>query len=392
MRARLLTSVVILSGGLMLAGTPGFAQDALSKPAGLWLATDFPDITEHIGDNATLGITLSNVNRPLATVAFSLDGLPTGWNWELSGDGKPVSAAMVTPDQSQHLNLKLTPPKNAKPGTYSFAVQGKTGDGQMLNLPLSLTLATQDPAKVTLQPDLPALRGTPQSSFDFNVAIKNDSPAAATFNLIAAAPPGFVATFKEQYGSQELTSIPLKAGESKTLKVSVSPPKTVAAGQYAVEVDASSAKAKGETQLGLGITGQPRIGLSRPDGRLSGQAVAGKETTVNFTLNNSGTAPAKDVAVSANAPTGWKVEFEPKSLESLAPNDQQQVVMHVTPSNKAIAGDYMVNVSANGAGASDNTDFRVTVTTSTMWGAAGLGVIGAAVVVLGFAVTRYGRR
>lgn len=392
MRAHLLTSAFILAGGLMLAGAPAVAQDAPPKPPGLWLATDFPDLTEHIGDDATLGITLSNVSRPAATVAFFVDGLPKGWNWELSGDSKPVSAAMVTPDQNQHLNLKLTPPKDAKPGTYSFSVQGKTADGQTLTLPISITLAAQDPAKVTLQPDLPALRGTPQSSFDFNVAIKNDSPDPATFNLVAAAPPGFVATFKEQYGTQELTSIPLKAGESKTLKISVAPPKTIAAGQYGVQVAASSAKAKGQTQLALDITGQPRIGLSGPDGRLSGQAVAGKETTVNFTLNNSGSAPAKDVALSASAPSGWKVAFDPKSLGSLAPNVQQQVVMHMTPGSKAIAGDYMVNVSANGGGASDSADYRVTVTTSTLWGAAGLGVIAAAVMVLGFAVTRYGRR
>jgi uncharacterized membrane protein len=392
MRTQLLTSVVVIAGALALAGAPAFAQDAPPKPAGLWLATDFPDLTEHIGDDATLGITLSNVSRPLATVAFSVDGLPKGWNWELSGDGKPVSAAMVTPDQNQHLNLKLSPPKDAKPGTYSFSVQGKTTDGQMLALPISVTLASQNPAKVTLQPDLPALRGTPQSSFDFNVAIKNDSPDPATFNLLAAAPPGFVATFKEQYGTQELTSIPLKAGESKTLKVSVAPPKIIAAGQYAVQLGASSAKAKGQTQLALDITGQPRIALSGPDGRLSGQAVAGKETTVNFTLNNSGSAPAENVAFKASAPNGWKVEFDPKSLDTLAPNDQQQVAMRMTPGSKAIAGDYMVNVSANGGGASDSSDYRVTVTTSTIWGAAGLGVIAAAVMVLGFAVTRYGRR
>ncbi len=64
----------------------------------------------------------------------------------------------------------------------------------------------------------------------------------------------------------------------------------------------------------------------------------------------------------------------------------------MTPSDKAIAGDYVVSVRANGDGASDSASFRVTVLTSTMWGIAGLGIIGAAVVVLAFAVTRYGRR
>ena len=381
----------------MLAAAPAFAEepsarDPQAKPAGLWLATDFPSLTEHIGDVTALPVTLSNVGKPLTTVSFSVDGLPKGWSWQLTGDGKPVTAAMVSPDQNQRLSLKLTMPKDVKPGDYDFTVKGKTAEGQALDLPIAMTLAAQAPARTTLQPDLPALRGTASSSFDFNVTLKNDSPDDATYNLVAAAPPGFVATFKEQYGTQELTSIPVKAGASKTLKVSVSPPKTIAAGQYVVDVEASSARTKSRTQLGLDITGQPRIALSGPDGRLSGQAEAGKEEDFTFTLNNSGTAPAKNVSLSASAPSGWKTEFEPKAFDAIAPNGQQQVVVHMTPSDKAIAGDYMVNVSASGDGASDNADFRVTVTTSTLWGAAGIGIIGAAVVVLGFAVTRYGRR
>ncbi|MCA9906964.1 MAG: hypothetical protein KC547_24080, partial [Anaerolineae bacterium] len=68
------------------------------------------------------------------------------------------------------------------------------------------------------------------------------------------------------------------------------------------------------------------------------------------------------------------------------------VAATMTPSDKAIAGDYVVTVRANGDGASDNAAFRITVLTSTLWGVAGLGVIGAAVIVLAVAVTRYGRR
>ena len=66
--------------------------------------------------------------------------------------------------------------------------------------------------------------------------------------------------------------------------------------------------------------------------------------------------------------------------------------VEITPSEKAIAGDYMVTVRANGDGASDSAEFRVTVKTSTVWGVAGLGIISASVLVLALAVTRYGRR
>ncbi|MDG4897698.1 NEW3 domain-containing protein [Mesorhizobium sp. WSM4976] len=78
--------------------------------------------------------------------------------------------------------------------------------------------------------------------------------------------------------------------------------------------------------------------------------------------------------------------------EEIAPGGTSDVGVSMTPSTQAIAGDYMVAVRANGEGASDSANFRVTVRTSTLWGVTGLGVIGASALMLAFAVTRYGRR
>ena len=389
----ILASCLIASG--LTFGAAAYAQDtttAANQPlTGLWLTTGYPQLAVHTGDNIQLNLTLQNMHLPPARVDFSINGLPSGWTYEFDGGGKAVTAAIVEPDSSQNVTLKLTPPKDAKAGNYDFTIDGKT-TGQSLTLPIALTLTAAKPVKVTVTPQLPALRGSPTSAFNFNVDIKNDAPSAQTFNLLAKAPPGFDTTFKEQYGTQELTSIPLKAGASKTLKVSVKPPQSVQAGKYTVDVAAANPTTSAQTQLLLDITGQARISLSGPEGRLSGNATAGKERTFKFTVRNNGSAPAKNVAMSASPPQGWKVTFNPQKVASIAPKDKVPVEVSMTPSSKAIAGDYMVSVDANGAGTSDNANFRVTVLTSTMWGIAGLGIIGAAVVVLAFAVTRYGRR
>lgn len=390
-RLRHLTTATALAGALMLCTGSAFAQEA-QKPQGLWLTTDFPAVTESIGEDAALTLSLKNSNEPPQRVSFSLKGLPDGWTWEIDGGGKPVTEAMVLPDDSQTLRLKVKPPKDVKAGTYDFSVIGDLASGQPLTLPVKMTFSAQKPAKLEIDAKLPALRGTPRSSFDYDLTLKNDSPADTTLNLLAQAPDGFTTTFKEQYGSQEIASLPLKAGESKTVKLSVKPPANVAAGQYPVKVGASNADIHAATGLVMDITGEPKVALSAAEGRLSGRAEAGKETTFNYTLTNDGSAPATDVKLSASAPSGWKVEMDPKKVDALAPGASQDVAVRMTPTSKAIAGDYMVTLTANGSGASDNSDFRVTVTTSTVWGVAGLGIIGAAVVVLGFAVTRYGRR
>ncbi len=96
--------------------------------------------------------------------------------------------------------------------------------------------------------------------------------------------------------------------------------------------------------------------------------------------------------LSTTPPNEWKVTFNPETIPEIKPGDKLEVAVNMTPSDKAIAGDYMVNVRANGEGASDTAAFRVTVTTSTVWGIAGLGIIGASLAVFAGAVTRYGRR
>ncbi|OQM74507.1 hypothetical protein BFN67_21795 [Pseudaminobacter manganicus] len=378
------------------APLPAFAQSAENtaetQPSGLWLTTSYPEFSAQIGKDVSVNLELSNHGLPPQRVEFSVDGLPSGWKWEMDGGGKPVNAAIAAYNDSASLTLKLTPPKGAsedKP--INFTVTAK-GQGQALALPMKLAFTKIEPAKLTLEPKLPALRGTAKSAFDYKVDIKNEGQQDTTVNLLSKAPDGFQVTFKEEYGSQELTSLPLKAGESKTMTVSVQPPDTAKAGQYPVMVAASAGDINAETNLLLDITGRPEIALTGPQSRLSGDATAGQERTFTFTLANSGSAPARDVALSASPPSGWKVTFDPEKIDVIQPGDTANVGVSMTPSDKAIAGDYMVSVRANGDGASDSANFRVTVKTSTLWGVSGLGVIGIAALIFAFAVTRYGRR
>jgi uncharacterized membrane protein len=109
-------------------------------------------------------------------------------------------------------------------------------------------------------------------------------------------------------------------------------------------------------------------------------------------ITNTGTAPADDVELSGSAPSGWKITFDPKSVEHIAPNENKEVQALITPTEKAIAGDYVTTIRASARGESASTTFRVTVTTSTVWGIAGVGIIGIALLVMVGAVARFGRR
>ena len=393
MRAHILVAAVLaaLSFGYS-ASAANMPDPASSAYKGLWISTPYPSLGVAANESVELDLTLRNSGMPPQRVSLSVAGLPDKWNALFLGDGRPVDSAFLAPDSSVDVKLRVAPPEGVKSGTYQFQVAAASDDGTKFDLPIELKIGQSLPARLALATELPSLRGSPTSTFSYDVSLINESGRETVARLDAAAPPGFRVTFKEGYGSQELTSIPVKPGEKRDLKVSVEPGENAQAGTYEVGIQASTDESNAQLALALDVTGQPRLSLSGKDDRLSTEANAGKETQVALVVENSGSAPARDIKFSASQPSGWKVTFQPESIGELAPNQKQEVTALLTPSSKAIAGDYMVTLSAVGDGASRNSDFRVTVETSTIWGIVGLVVIAASVVVLSLAVMRFGRR
>ena len=69
-------------------------------------------------------------------------------------------------------------------------------------------------------------------------------------------------SFTEQYGSQEISSIPIEAGQSKGIKLRVRPPSTIGAGRYPVTVRVTAEDTSAETSVALEIVGQPRLTIT----------------------------------------------------------------------------------------------------------------------------------
>jgi uncharacterized membrane protein len=367
------------------------SQDAPKDVKGLFLMTDYPAVTVRPGETTNISLRLQNYDMPPERMDLSVSGAPTQWNAKLLGGGQPVDAAMAATNSSVSLSLRLDVPKDAPIGTQKFTINA-TGTSTKLQLPIAVTLAKDLPAKLTLTPQLPELRGTSKSSFEYQLSIKNDSGKKETVSLAAQAPRNFDVSFTEQYGSQELNAVPIDAGQSKDVKLKVTPPNTASAGQYKVVARVSAEDTSATADLGLDITGQPKLDISGREGLVSTRATAGKETTVPIVITNTGTAPAEDIDLSGSAPSGWKVTFNPQNVDRIAPNANKEVQALITPTDKAIAGDYITTIRAAARGESASSDFRVTVTTSTMMGLYGVGIIGVALLVMVGAVARFGRR
>ena len=358
---------------------------------GLWLLTDYPSQAVRPGEVANVRFKLQNAGLPPEQLALSVGGVPAGWKIDILGGGQPVAAAMPGINESVTLQLRVDVPKDAKPGSQNIVVRAK-GGSQSIELPVTLTIANETPAKLTIKTKLPSLMGTPKSTFDYTLSVSNDSGKDLTVALAAQAPANFQTSFTEGFGSNEISQIPIEAGQSKDIKIKVTPPRDVKAGTYPVNVRVSAEGATAEQKVSLQISGQGKLALSTKDGRLSGEATVGKTSDYTLVLSNDGTAAVDEIELTGSVPANWKVEFEPKSIASLAAGEKKDVKVSVTPSDKAIAGDYVSSFRASARGESSSADFRITVTTSTIWGIAGIGIIAIALLVLLGAVARFGRR
>ena len=367
------------------------AADAPRDIKGLYLMTDYPAVTVRPGTTSNIPLRLQNYGLGPEQYQLSVTGVPTGWTATLLGGGQPVAAAMPAPDASVALQLRLEVPANAKLSEQTLTVKAE-GQGNQASLPLAVALAKELPAKLTVSSKLPSLRGSPKSNFEYALTIKNDSGRNLVASFAAEAPPNFETSFTEAYGSQELSSIPIEAGQSRDIKLKVRPPSTIDAGHFPVRVTVNAEDASAKIDLALDVVGQPQLQVSGRDGLLSARAVAAQQSSIPVVVTNTGTAPAENIALAASAPSGWKVTFEPATIDRLVPGKDAEVQALVTPSEKSLAGDYMTSISATSRGETASSQFRITVATSTVWGIAGAGVIGIALLLMLGAVARFGRR
>jgi len=386
MRVRLLAFIPLLA--LATAAMAAERPDV----KGLFLLADFPAVAIQPGTTTTIPLKLQNLGLAPERFQLSVTDVPAGWTATLLGGGQPIAAAMPTTDASVSLDLRIDAPANAPAGSSNTIHVKAQGPASSVDLPIVVALAKELPAKLKVDTALPALRGTSKSSFEYQLTIKNDAGRNLLVSFAATAPKNFETSFTEAYGSQELSSVAIEAGKSKDVKLKVRPPSTVDAGSYPVSVTASAEGASAKTDVSLDIVGQPRLSLSGRDGLVSARAEAGQQASIPILITNTGSAPADAVELSSTAPTGWKIEFNPKTVEKIDPSKDVEVTALVTPTEKSLAGDYMTTLRAASRGETAATQFRVTVTTSTLWGIVAVGIVGAALLIMVGAVMRFGRR
>lgn len=361
---------------------------AYSAYAATVISTDYPGVIVQPGANLTFPLTISGVS---GKVSLSISSVPKDWDAQIFGSGRLINAVFVKPGSEVDAELRVKVPQDAADGKYTIrvAAQGAGGDS---SIDIDITVKSGAVGSDEMEVQYPSLSGPDTATYNFRATLTNNSGRSRSYNLGVDAPEGWQVTFKPSYQNNQIASLTLEAGRSQDLDISVDPPDDVKAGKYTLTVAAISGQDVAKAELEVVITGNYRMKVSTQNERLNADVTAGREGSVSFTVENEGSADLHGITFSSSAPENWSVTFDPESIDIISSGETRQVTAFITPDSRAIAGDYMVEITANARETSESMDIRTTVHTSTIWGLVGVVIVAAVIGWVMWTFKRYGRR
>lgn len=361
------------------------------------LILPYTDVTVGQGQDVTMDTEVVNRTKNPVHVGLSLEGVPQGWEVGFNSryPSYPVRSVMVQGEKSTTIEFKAKVPEKAKPGSYEIKVSAKDEIGKTTHvgkISFQVTSKKVETGGLKLTSQYPVLTTPTGQTLKFTVDLKNETNKPLTASLVAQAPTGWGVRFKPQFGDTQISSIALKENATETLSVEIDSPVRADAGEYPVTVRVRAGAFEGSTNLKVTLKGTTDLKIGTSSGTLNTSITAGKKTPVPFLVGNAGTAPVRNLSFITKKPEKWTIEFKPDKIDALNSGDVRELSMEILAPARAIAGDYLISLSTNSPDANKTVEFRVTVSTPTLWGWIGAAIVAAVVLGLGVVFVRLGRR
>lgn len=359
--------------------------------SGITIGTPYPGVEVRPGETIEFPLKVRNNTSGSQKVEIRMVSVPDNWEWTLEGGGRSVDRVFVDGNSYENIKLNIDIPADAKEGRYQVVLEARgTGSSSRLTIDMQIKEDAKQSSEISVE--YPDLEGSPSTAFKFRVDITNNSSQAQSYSLAANVPRGWQAAFSPAYSSEKIASISVEPNKNQGLDVNIDPPDLVEAGEYTIPIIAKSAGETLRQDLRVIIKGTYDIKLTTPTGRLSEDAYAGRQREVKLLVSNTGSGDLADIEMRSWEPKNWEVEFEPKEIDLLKPGESKEVKAYIKPDSKALAGDYVVELTAAAPEDSSSAEFRITVKTSTAWGLVGGILIAGLAGGLYFIFNKYGRR
>ena len=132
--------------------------------------------------------------------------------------------------------------------------------------------------------------------------------------MTSQGPDNWEVNFKPAYEDKYISSLRLKANQSQSVAVEVSPYVLAKPGEYPIRVKVSSSEAKGGAALTVALTGTQKLDAGTSTGLLSLTAVRGEPANLSVYVKNSGSATLSNLRFLSFKAENWKVEVKPERI------------------------------------------------------------------------------
>jgi len=348
--------------------------------------TPYSRISVPPGESVDYTIDVINKTDEVKDLNIAVTGLPSQWSYTVKSGGWNIKRLSVLPGEEESIKLNVTVPLRVKKGRYDFSVW----DGVDTSLPLSIYVSEEGTFKTEFDTDQANMEGQASSTFTFKATLRNQTAEKQLFAFRSQAPRGWKVAFKVDY--KQVTSAEIEANSTKDITIEIDPPDQAEAGSYKIPVAASAGGTNAKLELEVVITGSYDMEFTTPSGLLSSRITAGNEKRLELVVRNTGSSELKNIKFSSSKPREWEVVFEPENLDVLAPGNSETIYANIKAPRKAIAGDYVTNLTAKTPEVNKEVAFRISVRTPLLIGWLGVVIILAAIGVVYYLFRKYGRR
>ncbi len=378
---------------LLLLFTAAFAEETASAKEGcIELSTEYPALTVKAGDNLKFDLSLENQSGTSQEITLRTESIPDGWTSSFSASSKEISLVHVKNEATNTaIDYALDIPLDAADGEYEVVLSA-TGDGISDTMTIYLKVASEEIGESKFEVEYPSQEGDADTTFSYSATLINNALSTQNYSFTTSAPQGWQVSIKPSGESTKVSALDVEARTTQSLTIEVVVPANIEAGEYPLSVTATSVNEKMTIDMTATVTGNYDVDLSTPSGRLSFDAYANKESTVQLTITNTGNTDLTNVNLTSSSPSGWTVRFATETIELIEAGATIETTAYVTPGEDAMSGDYTMTITAKNTNASDKAEFRITVKTETVWGFAGIGIIVLMALILIVIMRKFGRR
>ncbi|WP_424358999.1 NEW3 domain-containing protein [Methanocella sp. MCL-LM] len=204
-----------------------------------------------IGDKIYYDVRIKNLQSKENIYKLSATGLPENWYFRYKEDISSIEemAEVVIPAAGEkNLLLEIVPPNSVATGDYNFKAVVTTPEAQQIEKDLMLRLKSS--VDMSMTSSKLGYSAKPGEAFNIDVYITNTGNGAALTNvgLETKAPEGWLV----QVTPNSTNSI--KAGQTQTFRVKVTPPGNIVASDYDITIKAKSDQATKEKDYRITIT------------------------------------------------------------------------------------------------------------------------------------------